>query len=36
MLFREEIADYVENHMEPVSAKHELLIVKAGGTYSNH
>jgi hypothetical protein len=34
MLFKEIIAAYNENRMKSMSTKSELLIVKAGGTYS--
>jgi hypothetical protein len=40
MLFKEIIAVYWENHTKPINAlcghNAELLIVKAGGTYSYH
>jgi hypothetical protein len=40
MLFKEIIALYSENHMKPVSTlcgqNAELLIVKAGSTYSHY
>jgi hypothetical protein len=40
MLFKEIIPVYSENHMKPINTlcgqNTELLIVKAGGTYSYH
>jgi hypothetical protein len=40
MLFREIIVVYSENYTKPINTLHgqnaELLIVKAGGTYSYH
>jgi hypothetical protein len=39
MLFKEIIPAYCENHTKPINTlgkQNELLIVKAGGTYSDH
>jgi hypothetical protein len=35
-LFKEIIAVYCENHMKQINKNADLLIVKAGGTYSYH
>jgi hypothetical protein len=40
MLFRETVAVYCENHMEPTNTlcgqNTEFMYVKVGGTYGNH
>jgi hypothetical protein len=36
MLFKEIIAVHIENHTKPINKNADLLIVKAGGTYSYH